>query len=178
MCCPDHQTISAFADRELEAGQAIEVEAHIAKCASCRQLFEEMQWVDESGRTALNAIHVGEPATSNIVWWKPLRRKWPRLLSLAAAAAVALAFSIWMWIASSHSTRHERASAPHQVENLTTPPPDGNSRSIVWDGAAFEKWAEPYRQLHIPLVSMEMAENYQPAPILPIFPENIEENNL
>src|SRR5207247_1317873 len=82
MCCPDHQNISAFADGELEAGQAAEVERHIAKCPSCRQLVEELQWLADCGRGALSAIHVGETTTPNIVWWRPLRRKWVRPLSL------------------------------------------------------------------------------------------------
>jgi anti-sigma factor RsiW len=174
MCCPDHQTISAFADGELEAGQAAEVERHIAKCSSCRQLVEELQWLADCGRGALSAIHVGETATPNIVWWKPLRRKWARPLSLAAAAAVLLALSIWPWIASSHFGRHQAASAPHQIASVTATPPGRNGQSKESEDTAFEQWAAPYRELHIPLVSMEVVESYNPGPILPILPDDIE----
>src|ERR1035437_3375970 len=70
MSCPDHQTISAFVDRELEAILAAEVERHVAKCAICRQLVEEMQWLDDRGRAALSAIRVEEAISPNIVWWR------------------------------------------------------------------------------------------------------------
>ena len=107
MSCPDHQTISAFVDRELEAILAAEVERHVAKCAICRQLVEEMQWLDDRGRAALSAIRVEEAISPNIVWWRPLMRKWARPLSLAAAAAVVLALSIWTWITPSHFSRYQ-----------------------------------------------------------------------
>ena len=170
MSCPDHQTISAFADGELELAQAAEVERHIAQCASCRQLAEELRWVDDRGRAALRAIHVEEPNTANIVWWKSPARKWARPLSLAAAASVVLFLSIGIWIASSH---FQTAVATHQIESVTTTPEsDGPAKEP--DDVAFEQWTAPYRELHIPLVSMEVAENYRPAVILPIQPEDIE----
>jgi hypothetical protein len=172
MCCPDPQTISAFADGELETSHAAEVERHIAKCASCRQFFEEMQWVDNCGRAALGAIRIEESTPANIIWSRPQRWKWARPLSLAAAAAVVLALSIWTWIASRHSTRHQRASTPHQVASVMSTPPGGGGQSKVSDDTAFDQWAAPYRQLHIPLVSMEVVENYNPDTVLPISPEN------
>jgi len=173
MYCPDPQTISAFVDGELEAAQAAEVELHAAKCASCRQLVEEMQWLDDCGRAALRAIHVGETTTPNIVWWRPLRRKWARPLSLAAAAAVVLALSIWTWIASSHFNRHQAASGPHQIASVTATPSGGSGPSKESEDTAFAQWAAPYRELRIPLVSMEVAESYNPGPILPVLPDDI-----
>ena len=178
MCCPDHQTISAFADGELEASHAAEVAQHISQCASCRQLFEEMQWVDDCGRAALGAIHIGEPTTANIIWWRSPRRKWARPLSLAGAAAVVLTLSIWAWIASCHPHPHQTASVPPQVERVMATPSGSNGQSKISDDTAFEQWAAPFRELRLPLVSMEMAENYNPAPVLPILPETIEGNHL
>jgi anti-sigma factor RsiW len=173
MCCPDHQTISAFADRELEAAQAAEVKRHVGKCASCRQSVEEMQWLAYCGRGALGAIHVGETTTSNIVSTRPLWPKWARPLSLAAAAAVVLALSIWTWIASSHFSRHQAPSASHQVASVTATHPGLHGYSKESGDTAFEQWAAPYRELRIPLVSIEVAESYNPDPILPILPDDI-----
>jgi len=176
MCCPDHQNISAFADGELEAGHAAEVERHIAKCSSCQQLVEELRWLADCGRGALRTIHVRETTNPNIVWWRRLRWKWARPLSLAAAAAVVLFLSIWTWIASSHFGRHQAASAPHQVASVTATPSGRNRQSKESEDTAFEQWAAPYRELHIPLVSMEVVESYNPSPIPPILPDDFEIN--
>ena len=57
---------------------------------------------------------------------------------------------------------------------LTAPVAEGDESR----DRAFEQWAAPYRELNIPLVSMEAAESYSPAPILPVLPENMERNHL
>jgi len=176
MRCPDHQTISAFVDRELESAQAVEVERHVAECPSCRQWVEEMQWLDHRGRAALGAIHIGEMPTPNIVWWKPMWLKSSRPLPLAAAAAVVIALSIWTWFASGRFSRRPVPSAPHQVASIREAPPVAEGDESR--DRAFEQWAAPYRELNIPLVSMEAAESYSPAPILPVLPENMERNHL
>ena len=171
MSCPDHQNLSAFVDGELEATQALEVERHVAACASCRQFVHEMQWLDDYGRAALDAIHVGEAAMPSTAWWRPLRIKWARPMSLAAAAAVVLAFSIWTWFALSHS-RNQTQAAAHQIAtpNATKPGVVGQSRGSR--DIAFAQWAAPYQKLQIPLVPMDIAANYNPAPVLPILPDN------
>jgi hypothetical protein len=176
MSCPDHQTISAFVDSELEAAQAADVQRHVGKCASCRQFVEEMQWLVDRGRAALGAIHVEDTITPNIVWWRPLWLKWARPLSLAAAAGVVLALSIWTWFASSHFSLHQAPSAPDQIASDRATPPGTNGQSQESEDIAFAQWAAPYRELHIPLVSMEVAESYNPPPILPLLLEDIERN--
>lgn len=177
MPCPDHQTISVFVDGELEAAQAAEVERHILKCASCHQLVEEMQWLGDFGRAALSAIRVRETTTPNIVWWRPLWLKWARPVSLAAAAAVALATLIWTWFAPSHFSRDQVPSAPRQIASVWATPLGINGQSEESEDLAFAQWAAPYRELHIPRVSMEVAESYNPAPILPVLPAVIERNH-
>ncbi len=172
MSCPDPQNLSAFVDGELEAAQALEVERHVAACASCRQFVQEMQWLNDCGRAALRAIHVGDASTSNIVWSRPLWLKWARPMSLAAAAAVVLILSIWTWFALSHSSRDQTPAAPHQIASVRATIPDAAGHSEESKDAAFAQWAAPYRKLQIPLVPMEVAVNYNPAPILPILPDN------
>ena len=95
---------------------------------------------------------------------------------IKVAAALVLFLSIGIWIASSHLSGNSTAAAPHQVETATTTA-DSNRQPKESDDIAFEQWAAPYRELHIPLVSMEVAENYHPAAILPVLPADIERNH-
>jgi anti-sigma factor RsiW len=168
MNCPNQQTISAFVDGELEATQAAEVKRHVVACASCRQFFEEMQWLEARGRSALDAIHVGETPVPNVVQLRPASRKWARPMSLAAAAVALLAFSIWTWFASSHFSSNQSSPSPHLIANGSATATGRNLQSERAQEAAFEQWLAPYRELRIPLVPMEVAANYQPAPIFPI----------
>ncbi len=172
MSCPDHQNLSAFVDGELETTQAADVKRHIVECASCRQLVEEMQWLEDCGRASLRAIHVREATTPNIVWWRPVWLRCARPTTWAAAAAVVLVLSTWAWFALSHSGRDQTPTAPHQVASVNVTTPSASGQSEEAQDTAFEQWAAPYQRLQIPLVPMEMAANYNPTPILPILPNN------
>jgi len=55
-------------------------------------------------------------------------------------------------------------------------PSGRNRQSKESEDTAFEQWAAPYRELHIPLVSMEVVESYNPSPIPPILPDDFEIN--
>ncbi|HLX72471.1 MAG TPA: zf-HC2 domain-containing protein [Verrucomicrobiae bacterium] len=164
MNCPDPQTISEFADGEFDTNNAVEVERHIAQCASCRQLLGEMQWLERRGRAALEAIEVRGTTAQNVVYPKTLWLRWARPLSLAAAV---VAIFIGVSLTFHYSDSHQTSPLPHPVD-------DTSSKSE--EDAAFAQWLEPYRNLNIPLVSMETAANYDPAPILPYRPDSVERN--
>lgn len=175
MNCPDHQTILAFADGEIEAVQAAEVERHLASCPNCRQFVAEMQWVDDCGRAALRAIPVGEAPSAKIVRPRKLWRNWARPVPLAVAASVLLGLAIWTWFAANNPGFHQ---APRRFAIDKPTPAGAAGRSEESAEAAFEQWAAPYRKLQIPLVPMEVAASYHPAPIEPILPNHIEGNHL
>ncbi len=171
MKCPDQQTILAFADGEMATSEAAEFERHLTSCPNCRQFLAEMQWVSDCGRTALRAIPAGETASGKIVRSRKLWRNWARPVPLALAASLLLAFSIWAWFAENKITSPRRFAVSNR--NLT----GAAGNSMESPEAAFEEWAAPYRQLQIPLVPMEVAANYNPAPIEPIQPDQIERNH-
>lgn len=174
MSCPDLQHLSEFADGELDSTQAADVERHVAECANCRQLLEEVHWLRDYGRAALRAIQVKEATTPNIVRWRPLWIQWARPVSLATAtaAAVVLALSIWAWFVLHPSGHNQTPTASHQiasVDETTSGARDQSSEQA--EDAAFERWAAPYRKMQIPLVPMEVAANYAPTPIFPTLPD-------
>lgn len=169
MSCPDPQTISAFADGELEAKEAADVERHVAQCANCRESIEEMRWLEQRGRAALEAIEVGEAASHKVVYLKPFWLRWARPMPLAAAAAAAVAMFIGGSLVFGHLGSRQTASLPRQAVGAS-------SSSVESEDAAFAQWLAPYRELNIPLVPMEVAANYNPAPVLPTRPDNIERN--
>src|SRR3974377_599451 len=95
MNCPDHQTISAFVDGELEDLHATEIQQHVVTCPSCRHLVEELQSLDSCGRSALRAIPTEEPIGSRIVRLEVPARKRLRPVLLAAAAVLVAALVVW-----------------------------------------------------------------------------------
>ena len=90
-------------------------------------------------------------------------------MSLAAAAAAVVAILIGAWLGLNHSGSRQTAAPPHQVAVA-------GISSEQSEDAAFAQWLAPYRNLKIPLVPMEVAANYNPAPVFPTRPDNIERN--
>jgi anti-sigma factor RsiW len=178
MTCPDRQTLSVFADDELDAAKALDVERHVAACANCRQFVHEMQWLEDRGRAALDAINVGNSFASNVVRPSPLWPKWARPLSPAAAAAALVACSIWMWFAASQAGRDKAPSGSHQIARTTPAPTSANGQSEESMERAFDQWAAPYRGLRIPLVPIEVAASYDPSSIPPVIPTLEDRNQL
>jgi anti-sigma factor RsiW len=175
MNCPEQQTILAFADGEIEAVQAAEVERHLTSCPNCSQFLAEMQWVSDCGRAALRAIPAGETASAEVVWPRNPWRNWARPAPLAVAAMLLLALSTWKWFAPNDLDFHQ---VPRRFAFDKPILAGAGGQSGESAEAAFEQWAAPYRQLHVPLVPMEVAASYNPDPIEPILPDHIEGNNL
>jgi hypothetical protein len=122
-----------------------------------------MQWLEQRGRGALESIPLEDTAVQKIVHLKPSRLRWVGPMPLtAAAAAVVAVVGVWLFFDQTASTMRKAAGA--------------NISSGESEEAAFAKWIEPYGNLNTPLVPMEVAANYDPAPILPIRPDNIERN--
>lgn len=173
MSCPDHQTIVAFVDGELETVQAAEMEQHLTACSNCRHFAEEVDWVENCGRAALRAIPVGEAVEAKIDWGAAPRPKRVQTILLALAAMVAIALFLWTWLGAKSLGPHE---AQHQFAIGGAAMGGAGRRSQESEDAAFERWAAPYRRLQIPLVPVEEAASYDPAPISPIQPNEIERN--
>lgn len=178
MNCPDLQIISEFADGELEPNQAAEVERHVAQCPSCQQSLGEMQSLEQRGRAALKAIPVEETAIRKVVYLNPFWVNWLHPIPLTAAAAAVAIFIGACWVTPGFLGSHQTAPTPHQVADAsnTATSSGASDNSDESEDAAFAQWLEPYRNLNIPLVPMEVAANYDPAPIPPFRPENVERN--
>ena len=170
MTCPDHETLSAFADGEVEAARAAETEQHLATCASCRQFVAEMRELDAWGRSSLRAIKAPprrpapEVLTAPGPFWLRLLRPAP----LATAAVMVAGLSLALWLAVQRGQRPGTRPAPVRVAEK---PLIERQPIAALDEEAFARWAAPYLQLHIPLVSVEEAAHYNPPPIRPALPD-------
>lgn len=147
MPCPDHESLSAFADRGLDASEAAIIERHLAGCAACREVVEEMARLDACGRSAFRAIHVPARSSAIIVLETANRRRW---LALAAAAVVFVTVSELIWF---FAYRPQPARIPQRQSAAAA--------EAAFSDEAFERWAEPYRRLKIPLVPLEEVAKHE-----------------
>jgi anti-sigma factor ChrR (cupin superfamily) len=152
MSCPDHETLSAFADSELDASERANIERHLTSCASCREFVEEMSRLDASGRVALRSISVTERRRSVVILETAKRSRW---LALAAAAVIVATVPLSIWFFSSKPK--PAVEPPRTVESF-----QGSTDE------AFERWAEPYRRLRIPLVPLEELASDKRPEVVPI----------
>lgn len=76
MNCPFEEDVSAFFDGELAGDDAARVHAHLASCASCRALLDDLQEI----RGALAPLQS-----------MPSRSLWRRRISISIPAAAVLA---------------------------------------------------------------------------------------
>ena len=170
MACPDHETLSAFADNEVAAPEAVEIERHLSTCAACRQFVAGLRELDVWGRSSLPAIKVPprRPAPEVLTAPEPF---WLRLLRpapLAAAAVMVAVFCLALWLATPTGQGPRPGPPPARVAEK---PPIHRPRVASLNDEAFARWAAPYRQLRIPLVSVEEAARYNPPPIRPALPD-------
>ena len=162
MSCPEHQLLSAFGDGELEPSLRAEIERHLSTCASCRRFVDEMRDLDACGRSSLRAISVKARPVPLAVPQLPPRRSLMRPIALAAAAVVLVAVSVAVWLIAYRNKGPRQVSAPIRAT--------GSDEFATSSDASFERWAEPYRQLRIPLLPLEEVANYTPPEILPTLP--------
>jgi anti-sigma factor RsiW len=170
MACPDHETLSAFTDGEVAAPGAVEIEHHLSTCGACRQFVAEMRELDAWGRSSLRAIKAAPRRPSSVILAIP-QPFWLRLLRpvpLAAAAVIVAGFCLALWLAA--PTGHGPRTVPVPTR-VAEKPLVGDQKVTALDDEAFARWAAPYRQLRIPLVSVEEAGRYSPPPIRPALPD-------
>jgi anti-sigma factor RsiW len=169
MNCPNQVTLSAFCDGELSEGESGAIRRHVAECRDCRQFVNELRLLGHLGRAALAAIPAASSPAANVIQVTAQKHLSPRFFSLTfAAAAAVLAWCIFLWPNKPHPKPLESKSATRQSSGQIQQSED----------AAFEQWAAPYRRLQIPLVPLDEAASYKPAPVQPFKPENIERNPL
>jgi anti-sigma factor RsiW len=176
MNCPDQQSIFAFADCELGAAQAAEIERHLAECAGCRQLVEELRALDRLGRASLASIRVEEPSTSKIVRLRPPQLQRVRPMTLTAIAAVVLALLTLARSALSHWRGNQTHSVPQQMESYRAATQPAAIAAKQSADAAFAQWIAPYLELNIPRVSLEVAASYSPPPAPAVLPDALNKN--
>jgi anti-sigma factor RsiW len=162
MSCPEQQTLSAFVDGELETAATAEVRQHLAECTACRKFAEEMEWLDNRGRSALLSIRVSRPAAEARRGSMSKRRHWIIPISLAASIVILVAIFV--------SNRAGRKRFPSGENRLAST----IAKSRVARDIAFGQWIAQHANKHVPLLPMDIAADYNPPPILPIRPNHSE----
>jgi hypothetical protein len=112
--CPDAETLAAYADGGLSVDEVAEVDAHLARCAACRQLVAAL--MPEPAATG-----AAEPARGGAVILPfPQRRI---VVWLSAAAGLLAAVTVWSVTRLSEPTGvTQMASAPAE-RTAGSPPP-------------------------------------------------------
>ncbi|PYL01113.1 MAG: hypothetical protein DME19_02645 [Verrucomicrobia bacterium] len=186
MSCFDPESLTAFADGEIDASAVAAIERHLHDCASCRQFVDEMRRLDACGRSALRTIHVMPHGRSVVIPEAATRPRVLRPVALAAAALIFVIVSGAFWFVAFRHREPRPAAAPIQAakspgstDRLNTAqdkqPASGDDFRASSD-ETFERWAEPYRRLRIPLVPLEEVANHKPPEILPTLPATTKPN--
>ena len=169
MLCPDQESLSAFADGELQPAQAAEIQEHVRTCAACRGFVDELRELDAWGRASLGVITVTTRSTSTVATLIVPRLRLIRPVVIAAAAVIVAGAFVALWLVPHTGQGPRTVSAPVPVAEQTLLE---DHRMAALNDEAFARWAAPYLQLRIPLVSVEEAARYSPPPILPFLPDS------
>jgi hypothetical protein len=112
--CADAESLAAYSDRSLSAGERERLETHFADCARCQILLADIARADESARIANSA--------GAVPWYRRWRLAIP---ALAAAAAVLVFVSIRRPANVAPPNDQIVAMAPHEApaENLAAKQP-------------------------------------------------------
>jgi hypothetical protein len=184
MSCPDPESLSAFVDGELDATTLTEIGQHISGCPSCRNVVADMRWLDGHGRSSLGSIRL-KARPQSFMGSRGTQRRHLLLRFVPAAAAIILV-SVTAFVIVPRRRIPQPLPTPNQATTSRTtdgtdalwpvwPTSDdpfgslrGRARCVEAADVAFERWAEPYRQLRIPLIPTEQVVSYRPGEILPI----------
>src|ERR1700751_2861624 len=80
---PDADQLSAFAEGVLPDHERVEMLAHLAECADCRQIVFLAQQAQKA------EIPPSDAAAGHVSWWKNWGRLWPVAAALACGLLVA-----------------------------------------------------------------------------------------
>ena len=80
---PDADQLSAFAEGVLPGHERVEMLAHLAECADCRQIVFLAQPVQET------QIPLADAPVDQVGWWKNWGRLWPLAAALACGLLIA-----------------------------------------------------------------------------------------
>jgi anti-sigma factor RsiW len=94
----DKLLVHAYFDHELEAAQSASMESHLQECPGCRQVWDELHWLQQAlGPTLLQAIPdspVAKREPANALQFPPRksqkRSNWSQLRSWGMALAASL----------------------------------------------------------------------------------------
>jgi anti-sigma factor RsiW len=169
MPCPDCETLSAFADGQIEPPARAEIERHLSVCAPCCELVAEMRSLNSLGRASFEAIRLPPRPERMMAIESGSKRRLFRVPALAAAAVLLVS------AAAALVARWTEAVRSKPVMASTRPP--AKEKYVPPTDAEFETWAAPYLKLHIPLVPMEDVATYRPPQVFPILPESPMDRN-
>lgn len=184
MSCPEQEMLSAFADDELEPSARAEIERHLTGCTACREFVEQMRWIDAFGRSSLRAIRVRTPSESKVVAEIHPKPRRVRALAMAAAVLALLPMALWLLAYGIRNPRvasrtvQTRLQSTTSFSNVTAATEAAESKQAkVFSDEVFERWAEPYRRLRLPLASMEEVANFTWPEIPPVRPEPLKQKS-
>lgn len=152
MFCPEELTLSLYADGELGPEETAEIELHLKDCEACRVEVEALKQMDRMGRSALAAIPTNAGRTANES--RSGRNGW-QVAAWAAAALVALAFIVLTLTLPENQNLGGGSGADDPSKAQTRDmAPDAFSEET------FQAWADQYKDLKIPLVSMDEVQKH------------------
>jgi hypothetical protein len=163
MPCPDEENLIAFADGELDASQAVQVEDHLGSCAACRQVVTELRNLNDLGKSAIQSINVPAASNPKIIPLPPPESRL-RPLALAAAAVIVTGLLAAFWL-----TQRTPRTTGNPIANTSpsTPSKITAQSALPSYNESFARWTEPFRKLDIPAVTPEEAILYDPPVIRP-----------
>lgn len=135
-CDSAHRLIDAYMDSELEPRDSVEVESHLADCASCRRLLEGRQALSRVIKSS--AVYASAPTSLRTQLLRKTNSR-PRLrfglvtTALAFAVGVAMVMGVWRpwdsadrardWVVDDVFAQHRSAMAGPRLVDLRTSDP-------------------------------------------------------
>jgi len=120
MNCLDRITIQIYLDNELPADRSAEIQVHLKKCETCKQLLEYSRVSRSEVHAFLSTLHEGgnsisTPPFDPDIKRKKIRKRNPISLLLKVAAGIALLIGLF-WIIQSRPSSQELT--PDQADLL------------------------------------------------------------
>ncbi|MBI1849431.1 MAG: zf-HC2 domain-containing protein [Planctomycetes bacterium] len=141
--------LSDYLDGDVSPNERREIDAHLAQCASCRAVLEELRAVvrraKEIGANPPEPSHDGWPRVASEIGVRGTSRRGPYVLVALAAAAAVIAIVSWVWLAPRRT--EQVASSPRYLLLLHEPAERGEPESPEAHRAVVERYAAWARSL-------------------------------